>query len=577
MLACREKNASHEKAISVAVFAAALLLAGVVASLPVKTLVGIVPDDAFYYLGVGRNIAATGVSTFDGENLASGYHPAWMMLVAAVARCVSANDGLLRIVVATGLVLHAAAGWLLYGCLKRFVSGTTAVLAAGVWMFGYLPLVVASFALETSLYCVAFLLSYTVYLDRIDPYLWREGEGGRKQIPAANLILFGGALGFCLWARTEAIVLLACAASWIGLASLRRGVSWRGLLEACRRGVLIGAAALAAILPWFLYSLHNFGTIRQASGAMKTLWMQGEIVGLGLGERLWLYVCRFGYWLASSLPWTWGSSIGVGVAIALAWLALLAAASVSIKGRAEARGAIGRVLPSVAYPLLHLFVAGAVYSTCFADVQCWYLALPYLESYLVLIVLGGALCRAEIGDMRMSRWRTMALAAVAVFTILSLVRYAQTLQKGYWAWQRDVYASIEPIERALPEGTRVGCFNAGLPGYFSRLRIINLDGLVNEAVVPYWRAKQFDRYLADAKIGVIYDEELSMARARQFSQGLPKLEEIGRYPLSNYVVGTRFLWTLKPAADRRREPPPGTATPSGYGRNMRSSSTLIAP
>jgi len=601
MLGERGKKPFDERAIVVGVFAAALLLAAVVASLPVKTLVGVVPDDAFYYLAVGRNIAATGVSTFDGENLASGYHPGWMMLVTTAARWVRGNDALLRIVVAMGLVLHAVAGWLLYRCLKRFVSGRTAALAAGVWMFGYLPLVVASFALETSLYCVAFLLSYSVYLDRIEPYLRPAGEKGRSRIPAVNLMLFGAALGLCLWARTEAIVLLACTASWLGLAAVlvwpatvssvggkaspvkRRwaksvDLSPSTVMEACRRGVLTSAAALTVILPWFLYSLHNFGTIRQASGVMKTLWMHDEVAGLNLGGRLWLYASRYGYWLASSMPWTWGSSLGLGVAIALAWLALLAVALVYVVRRpVEVRRAIGRVFPSVAYPLLHVFVAGAVYSTCFADVQCWYLALPYLEFYLALVVLGGSLCRAEVDDVRMKRWPAKALAVAAVFTILGLVRYAQTLQKGYWAWQRDVYASIGSIERALPDGARVGCFNAGIPGYFSRLRIINLDGLVNDTVVPYWRAKRFDRYLADAQIGAIFDEELSMARARQFSQGLPKLEEIARYPLTNYIVGTRFLWTLKPSANQRKRPPPGVCAPGCYGRNTRRSSSPIGP
>ena len=121
---------------------------------------------------------------------------------------------------------------------------------------------------------------------------------------------------------------------------------------------------------------------------------------------------------------------------------------------------------------------------------------------------------------RAKRWAFKALAAAGVFTVVGLVRYAQTWQHGYWAWQRDVYTAIEPVDRALPAGARVGCFNAGIPGYFSRRQIINLDGLVNNAVVPYWQARRFEQYLSDAHIGFIYDEKLSMARARQFSQGL---------------------------------------------------------
>src|SRR3954471_4321452 len=40
-------------------------------------------DDAWYYLTIGRNLAAGQGSTFDGVNLTNGYHPLWQ-LVAAV-------------------------------------------------------------------------------------------------------------------------------------------------------------------------------------------------------------------------------------------------------------------------------------------------------------------------------------------------------------------------------------------------------------------------------------------------------------------------------------------------------------
>ncbi|MGA7702557.1 MAG: hypothetical protein WCB27_23410, partial [Thermoguttaceae bacterium] len=498
------------------------------------------------------------------------------------------------------------------------------------WMFGYLPLVVASFALETSLYCVAFLLSYAVYLGRIEPWLrptavessavggdscrrlpentrtigdsscllQRDGPG---RIPTMNLLLFGVGLGLCLWARTEAIVLLACAVGWLGLAALfawpaagppageealrtrKRwahsfDVSSSSLIEACRRAVLTSAAALAVILPWLVYSLHTFGTIRQASGVMKTLWMQGEISGLNWAERLWMYASRYATWLAYSMPWSWGGGVISVAAVALAWICLLAAVAIYAKrSPLEVRRGIGRVLPAVAYPLAHALIAGAIYSACFADVQCWYLSLPYLETYVVLVVLGSAICRTAIDAERSKRWVFKAAVAAGILTILGLIRYGQTWQCGFWAWQRDVYTAIEPVDRALPAGARVGCFNAGIPGYFSRRQIVNLDGLVNDAVVPYWQARRFEQYLSDAHIGFIYDEKLSMERARQFSQGSPQLEEIIRHPLTNCIVETRFLWTLKPSAHPPRKSPPNAAAADRYGRNTLKSSSPIGP
>jgi hypothetical protein len=42
--------------------------------LPDRLLVRYIPDDAFYYLIMGRNFAATGRWTFDGVEPASGFH-----------------------------------------------------------------------------------------------------------------------------------------------------------------------------------------------------------------------------------------------------------------------------------------------------------------------------------------------------------------------------------------------------------------------------------------------------------------------------------------------------------------------
>jgi hypothetical protein len=45
----------------------------------------LVPDDAFYYLCVGRNIADGFGPTFDGVHATTGFHPLWQAIVALVA------------------------------------------------------------------------------------------------------------------------------------------------------------------------------------------------------------------------------------------------------------------------------------------------------------------------------------------------------------------------------------------------------------------------------------------------------------------------------------------------------------
>ena len=104
-------------------------------------------------------------------------------------------------------------------------------------------------------------------------------------------------------------------------------------------------------------------------------------------------------WLAYSMPWTWGGGVGVDRGDNARMDLPLAAVVVYVKRSPAAsspgnRPRFSRRRLSVA----HVVVAGVIYSACFADMQCWYLSLPYLETYMVLVVLGSAICAD--GDRR---------------------------------------------------------------------------------------------------------------------------------------------------------------------------------
>ena len=77
---------------------AALALAGflVVAwrtiSGPLDQLLLVVPDDAFYYLQIARNLVETGRSTADGFSVTNGYHPLWMAIEAVLALFVHGDE-----------------------------------------------------------------------------------------------------------------------------------------------------------------------------------------------------------------------------------------------------------------------------------------------------------------------------------------------------------------------------------------------------------------------------------------------------------------------------------------------------
>jgi hypothetical protein len=115
--------------------------------------------------------------------------------------------------------------------------------------------------------------------------------------------------------------------------------------------------------------------------------------------------------------------------------------------------------------------------------------------------------------------------------------------------QPGAYESIAWLEQRVPASARIGVFNAGVPAYFSNLKIINLDGLMNNTVADRWRAHRFGNYLDEERIDYIADLEVSLDRARKFSAApLPLRKEAYHAP------SWRTLWRVQRDAKTARAP-----------------------
>src|SRR3954467_14807103 len=89
---------------------------------PLLWLLGVMPDDAFYYLQIARHIAGTGVSTFDGINPTNGYHPAWMAITTLGALLVADREVLLRTMLLVALLFHLGAGLVMARVLGSLIG-----------------------------------------------------------------------------------------------------------------------------------------------------------------------------------------------------------------------------------------------------------------------------------------------------------------------------------------------------------------------------------------------------------------------------------------------------------------------
>jgi hypothetical protein len=488
---------------------------------PITWLVRVVPDDTFYYLKIASTLARENLSSFDGINPTNGYHPGWMFLVFVLAKLFGDKVALLRACLATALVLHVATGYCLARALRRWMSPAWSWIGGACWILNPLPVFLAIEGMEASLYVFGLSLALWLYGARIERGLQM------RSLPVRSLVYLGLVFGACILARTDQVVLC----SVVSLALM-----WNlPMRQRLRFLAVTGGVATLTIVPWIAYSRWATGTWFQHSGAMKFMWARKEHVGgiEGAWEYLtgeWLTFPLVDYKILDRLGHRWPSVRSIPTV--LMTLGLVAALKRGLQ-RPDTRSLARASLVLVAGTV----VTGVIYGLFFTDRQDWYRGQPALILYVVLY---GAIVRGVLETRSRPRASPIAVggASVGVFatTLVALVLTAKT-----YPWQRDVYESQPKFERLVPQGQAIGCFNAGIPAYFSDRTVINLDGLTNNAVFPYYQRDEFDQYLRDAGIGYIADEDLSMKRAMLFVDRPVPMEILASASMT-WMETKRRLW-----------------------------------
>ncbi|SMF21037.1 hypothetical protein SAMN06265365_104222 [Tistlia consotensis] len=453
--------------------AVAVVLSGLEPAMHWRT----VGDDAYYYYGVARGLVEHGRPTFDGLTLASGYHPLFLAICTMLyALLGAALPAAVVVLAALALAVHGAvclklAEQLALGPISSLLFGLMLVanpaLLQSVWMIG----------LE-SLLAVPLLAGFLlVCLRAVDA---PEEAPGRLPSAAALMILL-------IVARLDLAIV---AAPVFAFAFRRRPL-----------GVVLGGGALAVVLgAYMLVHLSVFGSPLPASAdAMRLL-------SRPLVERHLHAVLHTGYYIdflehplrfvmnaLRSLRFAVGVPSGVGEVSAGRLLAgaLLLAVAVAVaavlrpvgwtKLRRDPRAALAAVVV--------LFVLLLVYA---GTVRIYYLRPWYHGLNAVALALAGWILVARHLRPLGHAWLLPA-AYGAVLLGFGVAAFTES-PPAFPLRRAEVARAAVAI---LPADARIGAFNAGIYGWAAPERIVNLDGLVNEAAFAAIRDGRLARYIWD--------------------------------------------------------------------------------
>ncbi|TNE59193.1 MAG: hypothetical protein EP344_09075 [Bacteroidetes bacterium] len=432
-------------------------------------------DDLFYYTQIAGYLAQGHGFTFDGINPTNGFQPLFLFLLAPFGKWLL-NDPATSVYLMLDLVtvLTLLAAWQLYYLVQEAgLSATTGFFASGILVLHPKILSVTFNGTEGALSLLTIVLALRAF------FWMKDQKHGR-------------------WA---ALIFSALVLTRMDFSVLLFGLFVFAMLQkqGFVRWVKVLVLPALAFAGWLYLNYHYFGNIMPASGQAKSIAAAYFPVSF---SRMLLSV--------------WRTALLAENALSYAGLLLCA---LGIWRLTRERHPAGRYLAGL-FVLATLLSVPAVYTMHFY--RDWYL-MPHYIQVTVLLAAGLQFLYTRVGRYGWLVW------------LFPLVCWLEANAAPRTLNGQLILQGVETFKPLLPPGTRVGAFNAGLVscGLGTSARTINLDGVVNNNVLPYLKNRSLEDYLRAADIGYLLDFDDSIeGQLRMFGAAEVPRETVAVFPLS---------------------------------------------
>ena len=462
-------------------------------------------DDAYYYMIVARHFAESGVPTFDGIHATNGFHPLWMLALAALYRVIGVDAPLFTQVLAVKALEAVFLALALALCIVAFQRLQKSTPLA--WGFAGIALVMAwpgyfffEQGMESTLATLVLAVALLAFIER---------RGA----------LFAAALAALFLARldTSVFVIPPLVLAW--------HARERSLARTVRIVMPLGIVAIA----YFAINLATTGHVTPISGQIKSSfplvtphWSFLEEGLKALRSQGLEAIYRTPNLFVVTVAWA---------ILVLAW---------APQRRAPWAGVVGMALVVVLLLIANLLL----FQRWDKGVDEWYLAIPYalLGFALFATAAGAAARRAPVPNLA-------AQAALAIVFVGVLGIGAAMSLRAYptESAQRIDRKTHFIVMNLIPRGEVLAATDTGGFSFWLERPFVNLDGLVNdrelqEAIRDRKLAEYLDRSNVHYLLAAFWDNDQGaltgrpiekMYRARLFPQGVFS-KQYGHYDYTVY-------------------------------------------
>ena len=510
-------------------------------------------DDSFYAFKIAHNIANGHGVSFDGVHPTDGFQPLYVFSLVPFYWLSGSNlTAPIYAALVLSALLTALTATLLFLILRRYVTPKVAVLTTVIWAFSPVVTKQAANGLETSLALFLFAAVVYFYLSRI-----RSVERPSRR----DFVLFGVLVGLSVLARIDEVLLSLVIALDYLLVLRRRGAPARAAAN-------VWVAVLAALIvysPWLVFSAVAMGNLFQDSGTATRYLSMAYAPFFGLGSAdmaqtgpdagfLWGHVVhsfsvmklsppfhaffrgveKLGVTLGmSNVAAVFANAIGFALVTTFVYLMVFRRRGLRVSGFEE-----------VQFLLLYSVSIIAAYSLYVFGV--FFFVRYYYPVYFIVCIFAGLLL--EEGFQRLPAGaavsRSLATSVLVMYLcVFGYMAYRCTCRTSPVYCFYDVASWVD--ENTSPDDT-IGVFQSGAIGYFSKRKVINLDGKVNSKALDALRNGQLPDYLRSESIDVIVDNknvlDLFLVGDNGKSNSDDAFCELGLIPIMDGMQGNAPGW-----------------------------------
>ncbi len=470
----------------------------VILSRGTQYIVQFVPDDAFYYLKTAQNIVAGYGSTFDRFSSTNGYHPLWMAMLLPLAAVARSPLHLLVDALLLSIALNVLGALLLYLFLRKLTNSLWLSLV-GMGMYFLNPQAIASSVdgLETSISSIFFMTSLYLVLSRL----------GRPKANDPIDLLIGLCLGLLFLARTDNVL-------FVGAFFLLVVVNGQRCLW-LQRSITVAAPMALVVTPWILWNWCQFGSLVQASADALPYVLHGAYMSGGHTslQMLGYSGVRLFHFMVLTLPVSQGFP-------PLLYQIILAVAIRFLLARWRQHAQAPRMHSAIALVLL-LWVASFVLIFIHTFLR-WYPRPWYFDQLIILSAVTLCLAwsllhrpRQWIGQAQLSSgilfWKRSRMIRIggSILLVAGLGLVAgfelHITDDPPNPQQVEMLAAADWIRDNLDHRTVIGAFNAGIIAFFSNQRVLNLDGVMDDAMYKAIKQSELVCTMRKASMGYYVD------------------------------------------------------------------------